>query len=84
MRIAYLHGGSIPSFFANGVHVMRMCDAFTAAGHDATLYSLPGSYTDADPYEYYGVRHRFPIRLVPPPTTPRPVTASAARTSMDC
>ncbi|WP_329179232.1 glycosyltransferase family 4 protein [Streptomyces sp. NBC_01477] len=67
MRIAYMHGGSIPSFFANGVHVMRMCDAFTEAGHDVTLYSMPGSYTDQDPYDYYGVRHRFPIRLVPCP-----------------
>ncbi|MBV6699963.1 glycosyltransferase family 4 protein [Kitasatospora aureofaciens] len=67
MRIAYLHGGSIPSFFANGVHVMRMCDAFSAAGHDVTLYSMPGSCSAADPYAYYGVRHRFPIRLVPSP-----------------
>ncbi|WP_371621567.1 glycosyltransferase family 4 protein [Streptomyces sp. NBC_01116] len=62
MRIAYLHGGGMPSPFANGVHVMRMCDAFAAAGHDVTLYSMPGS--DEDPYTYYGVRHRFPIRLV--------------------
>jgi glycosyltransferase involved in cell wall biosynthesis len=67
MRIAYLHGGSIPSFFANGVHVMRMCDAFADAGHEVTLYSMPGDWTDQDPYEYYGVRHRFPIRLVPAP-----------------
>ena len=29
MRLAYLHSGSIPSVYANGVHVMRMCDAFT-------------------------------------------------------
>ncbi|WP_326769781.1 glycosyltransferase family 4 protein [Streptomyces sp. NBC_01591] len=65
MRIAYMHGGSIPSYFANGVHVMRMCDAFTAAGHEVTLYSMPGS--DEDPYAYYGVHHRFPIRLVPCP-----------------
>lgn len=62
MRIAYLHGGGIPSLFANGVHVMRMCDAFAAAGHEVTLYSVPGS--GEDPYAYYGVRHRFPIRLV--------------------
>ncbi|MFB7435227.1 glycosyltransferase family 4 protein [Streptomyces microflavus] len=62
MRIAYLHGGGMPSPFANGVHVMRMCDAFAAAGHEVTLYSMPGS--DEDPYTYYGVRHRFPIRLV--------------------
>lgn len=62
MRIAYLHGGSIPSPFANGVHVMRMCDAFAEAGHEVTLYSVPGS--GEDPYAYYGVRNRFPIRLV--------------------
>ncbi|WP_326693589.1 glycosyltransferase family 4 protein [Streptomyces sp. NBC_01766] len=73
MRIAYLHGGSIPSFFANGVHVMRMCDAFAAAGHDVTLYSMPSAYSTCstcsteDPYTYYGVRHHFPIRLVPAP-----------------
>ncbi|MFJ4591751.1 MULTISPECIES: glycosyltransferase family 4 protein [unclassified Kitasatospora] len=67
MRIAYLHGGTIPSFFANGVHVMRMCDAFTAAGHDVTLYTAPGSYPADDAYAYYGVRHRFPIRAVPIP-----------------
>ena len=67
MRIAYLHGGSIPSFFANGVHVMRMCDAFTDAGHDVTLYTAPGTdaYADLDPYAYYGVRHRFAIRYLP-------------------
>ncbi|MFE4515839.1 glycosyltransferase family 4 protein [Kitasatospora sp. NPDC056783] len=67
MRIAYLHGGNILSHFANGVHVMRMCDAFTDAGHDVTLYSRSGTYANEDPYEHYGVRHRFPIRLVPAP-----------------
>ncbi|MBW5480503.1 glycosyltransferase family 4 protein [Streptomyces bambusae] len=67
MRLAYLHAGSIPSVFANGVHVMRMCDAFTAAGHEVTLYTLPGSHPADDPYTYYGVRHRFPIRTVPVP-----------------
>ncbi|MED7948825.1 glycosyltransferase family 4 protein [Streptomyces sp. BE303] len=65
MRIAYLHGGSIPSVYANGIHVMRMCDAFTEAGHDVTLYALPGSYPAGDPHSYYGTRHRFPVRTVP-------------------
>ncbi|MFD3658823.1 glycosyltransferase family 4 protein [Streptomyces sp. NPDC058620] len=67
MRIAYLHAGSIPSVYANGIHVMRMCDAFSAAGHDVTLYALPPSYQAHDPYKYYGVRHRFRIRTVPLP-----------------
>ncbi|WP_424888942.1 glycosyltransferase family 4 protein [Streptomyces sp. XH2] len=67
MRIAYLHSGSIPSVFANGVHIMRMCDAFSAAGHEVTLYATPGSHPADDPYAYYGVRHRFPVRRVPCP-----------------
>ncbi|MEV5378257.1 glycosyltransferase family 4 protein [Streptomyces nondiastaticus] len=67
MRIAYLHSGSIPSVFANGVHIMRMCDAFSAAGHEVTLYATPGSQPADDPYAYYGVRHRFPVRRVPCP-----------------
>ncbi|MFJ6137241.1 glycosyltransferase family 4 protein [Kitasatospora sp. NPDC092286] len=69
MRIAYLHSGSIPSVYANGIHVMRMCDAFTEAGHDVTLYALPGSYPADDPHAYYGTRHRFPVRSVPAPDT---------------
>ncbi|MYV98734.1 glycosyltransferase family 4 protein [Streptomyces sp. SID3343] len=67
MRIAYLHGGSIPSLWANNVHVMRMCDAFAAAGHDITLYAAPGTHPADDLYAYYGVRHRFPVRAVPIP-----------------
>lgn len=68
MRLAYLHSGSIPSVYANGVHVMRMCDAFTEAGHEVTLYALPGSVHADDVYDYYGVRHRFPIRTIGAPT----------------
>ncbi|GAB2837680.1 glycosyltransferase family 4 protein [Streptomyces daliensis] len=63
MRIAYLHGGSIPSAYAGGVHAMRMCDAFSDAGHDVTLYALPGTAT-ADPYVYYGVRNPFRLRRI--------------------
>ncbi|WP_331766455.1 glycosyltransferase family 4 protein [Embleya sp. NBC_00896] len=80
MRIAYLHAGSIPSVYANGIHVMRMCDAFADAGHDITLYALPGTQPADDPHAYYGVRHRFPIRGVPAPDyTPAGYWARAAR-----
>ena len=71
MRLAYLHSGSIPSVYANGVHVMRMCDAFTEAGHEVTLYALPGSVRTEDVYDYYGVRHRFPIRTIGAPSIAR-------------
>jgi glycosyltransferase involved in cell wall biosynthesis len=64
VRLVYLHCGTIPSIYANGVQVMRMCDAFTEAGHDVVLYALPGSINVDDVYDYYGVRHRFPIRRI--------------------
>jgi len=68
VRIIYLHCGTIPSVYANGVQVMRMCDAFAEAGHDVVLYALPGSIDVDDVYDYYGVRHRFPIhRIAIPP-----------------
>ncbi|MFE5870941.1 glycosyltransferase family 4 protein [Streptomyces roseifaciens] len=70
MRIAYLHSGSIPSVYANGVHVMRMCDAFTDAGHDTELYALPGTAPAEDVHAYYGTRNRFPIRTLPLPSVP--------------
>ncbi|MFG2891218.1 glycosyltransferase family 4 protein [Streptomyces sp. NPDC048248] len=65
MRIAYLHSGSIPSVYANGVHVMRMCDALTDAGHDVRLYALRGEMTSEDVHAYYGTRNRFPVRTFP-------------------
>lgn len=44
-----------------------MCDAFAEAGHDVVLYALPGSIAVEDVYDYYGVRHRFPIRSIGAP-----------------
>ncbi|WP_369363956.1 glycosyltransferase family 4 protein [Streptomyces sp. CG4] len=67
MRIFFLHGDPIPSPYANGVSVMRLCESFCTAGHDVTLYAYPGCIEVDDVYEYYGVRHRFPIRFITPP-----------------
>ncbi|GAA0463705.1 glycosyltransferase family 4 protein [Streptomyces olivaceiscleroticus] len=64
MRIAYLHSGSIPSIYANGIHVMRMCDAFTDAGHEVVLYALPGTAPAEDVHGYYGTRNCFAVRTV--------------------
>ncbi|MFF7727014.1 glycosyltransferase family 4 protein [Streptomyces sp. NPDC008001] len=70
MRIAYLHGGSVPSVYANGVHVMRMCDAFADAGHHIELYAVPGTVRTGDLHAYYGTRNRFPVHTVPLGTAP--------------
>jgi glycosyltransferase involved in cell wall biosynthesis len=64
VRLVYLHCGTIPSIYANGVQVMRMCDAFSEAGHEVVLYALPGSIDVDDVYDYYGVRHRFSLRRI--------------------
>ncbi|GFE26953.1 glycosyltransferase family 4 protein [Streptomyces nigrescens] len=70
MRIAYLHSGSIPSVYANGVHVMRMCDAFTDAGHEVVLHALPGTTPADDIHAYYGTRNRFEVRPHGQPAVP--------------
>lgn len=79
MRIACLHSGSVPSGFSGGIHVMRMCDAFSGAGHDVTLYAQPGHDTCGDLYGYYGVHHRFPVRTV---AAPEPGPAGAWRRAL--
>lgn len=70
MRIVYLHACEIPSVYANGVHVMRMCDAFADAGHDITLYAATGSTPADDIHAYYGTRNRFPVHIFGTPRIP--------------
>ncbi|MFE0380736.1 glycosyltransferase family 4 protein [Streptomyces inhibens] len=70
MRIAYLHSGSIPSVYANGVHVMRMCDALTDAGHEVELHALAGTAPADDIHAYYGTRNRFEVRTLAHPAVP--------------
>ncbi|MEV0277827.1 glycosyltransferase family 4 protein [Streptomyces sp. NPDC050610] len=70
MRIAYLHACEIPSVFANGVHVMRMCDAFADAGHHVTLFAATGTIPADDVHAYYGTRNRFPVHTFGTPRIP--------------
>lgn len=67
LRVHYLWGGRLPSELANSVHVMKMCEAMTALGHEVTLgHRSPGAVLDEDAlFARYGVRHRF--RLVNAP-----------------
>lgn len=60
MRIQYLSSSVIASDSANSVHVMRMCQAFAAAGHDVTLHAIKGAGEDDEVFQYYGVE-RFPL-----------------------
>lgn len=63
MRITYLSASTIPSRAANSVHVMKMCQAFAANGHEVTLYAQPGEAC-GDIFAYYGVRERFAVKLL--------------------
>jgi len=68
MKICYLSASEIPSRTANSVHVMKMCDAFRAKGHEVLLYARKGEpLKKGDPFARYGVRHVFPIRFFPWP-----------------
>jgi len=69
MRIAYLSSSPIPSRYANSVHVMKMCQALAAQGHEVNLHARPGD-ADAsgdDVFARYGVERSFQIHLSPRP-----------------
>jgi hypothetical protein len=66
MKIAYLHGATIPSRAASTIQVMRMCEAIAGLGHEVML--LAPNKPDAergvnDIYDHYGVAHSFEIAL---------------------
>ena len=65
MKIAYVSAAVIPSWTANSVQVMKVCQALLQNGEEVTLY-VPGS--DVTAWEklaaHYGVAERFPVRWV--------------------
>lgn len=70
MRIAYFSIARLPSRTANSIHVMKMCQALAAQGHQVYLY-VP-AYSDkeyenisVDLYSYYGVNETFKIVRFP-------------------
>jgi glycosyltransferase involved in cell wall biosynthesis len=63
MRIAYLSSSPIPSRYANSVHVMKMCQALAAAGHDVDLHARHGDGPSDDVFARYGVDEAFRIYL---------------------
>lgn len=65
MKIVYLSRSSFPSFAANSVNVMKMCEAFTALGHDVILL---GNFLENDIgkiFDCYGIKHRFEVKHIP-------------------
>ncbi len=74
MRICYAAESEIPSHQANGVQVMKMCEAFSKSGHDVVLF-VPSSLkfsrkkvhssTFDSVYSLYGVDKCFKIKQIP-------------------
>ena len=62
MKIAYIAASVIPSWTANSVQVMKVCQALTQNGHEVTLY-VPGKTrsTGRALSAHYGVATEFPI-----------------------
>lgn len=70
MRIVYIAASPVPSHAANSVHVMKMCQALTRAGHAVTL--IAPEYNRAedrkpedDLYGRYGISDPFPVLRTP-------------------
>jgi len=63
MKIAYLSLNLFPSHYAHTVQIMRMCEAFTAQGHEVTLFAKKSDrYRNGEELFYsYGVKEPFQI-----------------------
>ncbi len=63
MKIFYFADFEIPSRSAAAVHVIQMCAAFAALGHQVTLFTIKSTEKGfpADAFTYYGVRPDFQI-----------------------
>src|SRR4030095_759733 len=62
MRLSYLTASSIPSREANAVQVVKMAQAFRAAGNEVTLFARHGQeQTALSDHDYFDVGEDFEI-----------------------
>jgi len=68
MKIIYIANSFIPSRMANSIHVMKMCQAMVALGHELTLLTFSSLIDEEqgvdDVFEYYGVNTKFKIKKI--------------------
>lgn len=62
-KIIYISDSIIPSKKANGVHVMKISQAFVRNGHEVVLICRK-SKEKIDDYDYYGVNKGFNIKKI--------------------
>lgn len=84
MRILYVSSSTVPSRSANSVHVMKMCQALAAHGHEVRLLTMKRpdheiEISADDAWSHYGVQRTFEIQPLPFPSLPgRPLVYSLA------
>lgn len=61
LKICYISDSSIPSKYANSVHVMKMCQAFAMNGHEVILYARKAEGYN-NPFKLYDVEPIFEIK----------------------
>ena len=66
MSLVYVSSSTIPSRYANSVHVMKMCSGFVKTGKSVLLIAAKGrSCSDGQIFKFYGVQPNFQICYYP-------------------
>ncbi|HEY5383480.1 MAG TPA: glycosyltransferase family 4 protein [Candidatus Paceibacterota bacterium] len=65
MNILYLANIRLPTEKAHGAQIMKMCEAFAAAGAKVELVVTNRRTISEDPFAYYGVEKTFTITRLP-------------------
>jgi len=65
MKLLYIASVRIPNEKASALAIMRQCEAFAEQGVEVTLL-IPNrsNHIKVDPFEFYGVRRNFSIRIM--------------------
>ena len=65
MKLVYLSNARIPTEKAHGIQIVKTCEALVTEGADVDLVVPRRRNTlSDDPFSYYGLSRRFPIRRV--------------------
>lgn len=57
--IWYVTSLKIPTIWAHGVQIMKMCEAFSDAGIGVRLIAQQSNVLSEDPFSFYAVKHNF-------------------------
>jgi glycosyltransferase involved in cell wall biosynthesis len=71
MKAIYISNATVPSYTANSIQVMKMCQAMVQRGHQVELLAprrqIASDLKDMDIWYHYGINNTFPIRWLPWP-----------------